>query len=78
MLFRMGYDGRRVRARFENGGDFHGTQCRSSLGVATDELPAMLPPGRRVYVFSPRRWTSETYDSVRTRIDRWSHDRLPD
>jgi hypothetical protein len=78
MLFRMGYDGRRVRARFESGGDFHGTECRSSLGIATDELPAMLPPGRRVYVFSPRRWTSQSYDSVRTRINRWPHDQLPD
>ena len=78
MLFRMGYDGRRVRARFENGGDFHDTHCRSSLGIATDELPAMLPPGRRVYVFSPRRWTSQSYDSVRTRINRWPHDQLPD
>jgi hypothetical protein len=78
MLFRMGYDGRRVRARFENGGDFQGTQCRSSFGIATDELPAKLPPGRRVYVFSPRRWTSQSYDIVRTRINRWSHDQLPD
>ena len=78
MLFRMGYDGRRVRARFANGGDFRGTECRSSLGVATDELPAVLPPGRRVYVFSPRRWTPESYDIVRTRINRWSHDQLLD
>jgi len=78
MLFRMGYDGRRVWARFAGGGDFRGTQCRSSVGIATDELPAMLPPGRRVYVFSPRRWTPESYDIVRTRIDRWSHDRLLD
>jgi hypothetical protein len=78
MLFRMGYDGRRVRALFACGGDFRGTECRSSLGVATDGLPAALPPGRRVHVFSPRRWTPETYKIVRTRIRRWSHDQLFD
>ena len=68
MLFRMGYDGRRLRAHLENGGDFRGSECRSSMGVATDELPAVLPFGRRIYVFSPRRWTAETYNIVRTRI----------
>jgi hypothetical protein len=70
--------GRRVRAHFANGGDFRGVECRSSLGVATDELPAELPPGRRVYVFSPRRWTPETYEIVRMRIRRWSPDQLFD
>jgi hypothetical protein len=74
MFFRMGYDGRRARARFANGGDFRGPECRSSLGVATDELPTTLPAGRRVYVFNPRRWTADTYQMVRTRIRQWSHD----
>jgi hypothetical protein len=78
MLFRMGYDGRRVRAHFANRGDFRSPDCRSSLGVATDELPAALPSGRRVYVFSPRRWTVESYGIVRTRIRQWSRDQLFD
>jgi hypothetical protein len=78
MLFRMGYDGRRVRARLAGGGDFRGGECRSSLGIATDELPDALPHGRRVYVFSPRRWTAASYEIVRTRIRRWSHDPLLD
>jgi hypothetical protein len=78
MLFRMGYDGRRVRARLANGDDFRGAECRSSLGVSTDELPDALPGGRRVYVFSPRRWTPETYQIIRTRIRRWSPDQLLD
>lgn len=78
MLFRMGYDGRRVLANFTNGGDFRTAECRSSLGVATDQLPAVLPAGRRIYVFSPRRWTAETYKIVRTRIRTWSHDQLSD
>jgi hypothetical protein len=78
MLFRMGYDGRRVRAHLAGGGDFRGEECRSSLGIATDELPDALPPGRRVYVFSPHRWTASSYEIVRTRIQRWSHDPLLD
>jgi hypothetical protein len=78
MLFRMGYDGRRVRAHLAGGGDFRGTECRSSLGIATDELPDALPPGRRIYAFSPRRWTPDAYEIVRTRIHRWSHDQLLD
>jgi hypothetical protein len=78
MLFRMGYDGRRLRAHLAGGGDFRGAQCRSSLGVATDELPATLPGGKRVYAFSPRRWTPETYQMVRARISQWSRDQPPD
>jgi hypothetical protein len=70
MLFRMGYDGRRLRAHLENGGDFRGRECRSSLGVAMDELPPAVPSGRRVYVFSPRRWTAEAYNTIRARIHR--------
>ena len=78
MLFRMGYDGRRVRALFANGGDFRSAGCRTSFGVATNELPSVLPGGRRVYVFSPRRWSQESYNIVRARIGQWSRDRLPD
>jgi hypothetical protein len=74
MLFRMGYDGRRVQARLAAGGDFREAACRSSLGISTDELPTALPSGRRVYVFNPHRWTEETYRIVHTRIPRWSSD----
>ncbi len=72
MLFRMGYDGRRVLAHFASNRDFRAAECRSSLGVATDELPLALPSSRRIYVFTPRRWTAETYQMVRERIRRWS------
>jgi hypothetical protein len=78
MLFRMGYDGRRLRRHFVDGGDFRSASCRSSLGVATDELPPALPPGRRIYAFSPRRWTAETYRTVRAMISQWSYASLPD
>jgi hypothetical protein len=68
MLFRMGYDGRRARTRLADGGDFRATECRASIGVATDELPRALPSGRRIYVFNPQRWTTEAYQLVRTRF----------
>jgi hypothetical protein len=78
MLFRMGPDGHRVREHFASGGDFRSASCRSSLGVAADELPSNLPPGRRIYVFSPRRWTAESYRTIRARIRPWSYASLPD
>src|SRR5262249_11187943 len=78
MLFRMGYDGRPVRALFANRGYFPRLGFRSSLGVASDELPTVRSSGRRVYVFSPRRWSAESYTMVRTRVRQWSRDQLSD
>jgi hypothetical protein len=78
MLFRMGYEGRRVHALFEGRGDFRERSCRSSFGVAADELPSVLPGGRRVYVFNPQRWSPQSYALVRTKVRQWSPDRLSD
>jgi hypothetical protein len=72
MLFRMGPDRRRIRAYFADGGDFRSANCRTSIGVATDELPPAIPAGRRIYAFSPRRWNAETYAALRERIRQWS------
>jgi hypothetical protein len=72
MFFRMGPDRRRIRAYFADGGDFGSANCRTSIGVATDELPPAIPPGRRIYAFSPRRWNAETYAALRERIRQWS------
>lgn len=55
MLFRMGSGGYRLRAKLAAGGDFTHRRCRSALGIATDTA-AVVPPGRRVYVFNPRPW----------------------
>jgi len=60
MFFRMGPDRRRIREYFADGGDFRSANCRTSIGVATDELPPSIPSGRRIYAFSPRRWNGET------------------
>lgn len=72
MFFRMGPDRRRIREYFADGGDFRSAKCRTSIGVATDELPPAIPPGRRIYAFSPRRWNAETYAVLRQRIRQWS------
>ncbi len=55
MLFRMGQDGLRLRARLAAGGDFRLPACRAAVGVSLD-APVTVPPGRRVYVFNPRPW----------------------
>ena len=72
MFFRMGPDRRRIREYFAGGGDFRAANCRTSIGVATDELPPAIPAGRRIYAFSPTRWNAETYHALRTRIRQWS------
>src|SRR5262245_11295503 len=72
MLFRLGPDRRRIRDYFADGGDFRSSNCRTSIGVATDELPPAIPAGRRIYAFSPRRWNAETYATLRERIRQWS------
>lgn len=55
MLFRMGSGGHRLRAKLAAGGDFTHRRCRTALGISTD-TPAVVPPGRRVYIFNPRPW----------------------
>ena len=57
MLFRMGRQGGRLRAKLEAGGDFGDPRCRTALGISLD-APVAFPPGRRVYVFNPRAWTA--------------------
>ncbi len=58
MLFRMG------QGEVWNRRDFDVPLCRSSVGVATDELPASIPSGRRVYFFHPSRWTEDAYHAA--------------
>jgi hypothetical protein len=58
MLFRMG------PGEVWNRRDFPVALCRSSVGVATDELPARIPAGRRIYFFHPGRWMEDDYHSA--------------
>jgi hypothetical protein len=65
MLFRMGPD------RYSPGADFSGELCRSSVGISTDELPARIPAGRRVYVFHPRSWSEDDEQALLRKVGRW-------
>lgn len=65
MLFRMGAgEPHEVR-------DFSAEVCRSSLGVATDELPYAAPHGRRIFIFHPRPWTRDAYRDALALARRW-------
>lgn len=73
MLFRLGPDRLRIAAHFSAGGDFRNARCRGSFGIATDEsqragFDAPTLAGRRAYVFSPKRWTADTYATIRQEI----------
>jgi hypothetical protein len=71
MLFRMGPDDERVRAYFAQGGDCAAAVARRSAGVATDELMPRLPPGRRVYIFSPHAWSREQEARAMMELKPW-------
>jgi hypothetical protein len=60
MLFRMGR-GSAAQYAIDGGGDFRQANCRTALGVATNEMRQRLPPGRRLYVFNPRPWDGDGY-----------------
>ncbi len=64
MLFRMG-SGERVPEDFSSG------VCRSSIGVSTEEAPARVPRGRRVYYFHAGPWSKESYEAAQAQAWRW-------
>jgi hypothetical protein len=64
MLFRMGA-GERVPD------DFAVPLCRSSIGIGTDEMPARVPSGRRLYFFYPQAWNRQAYEAVIAQAGRW-------
>jgi hypothetical protein len=65
MLFRMGPGER------PPDGDFAVPLCRSSVGVATDELPVRVPRGRRMYFFYPHAWNRQAYEAVVAQAGSW-------
>jgi hypothetical protein len=71
MLFRMTQGGEALRKRLAAGGDFRNPRCRAALGVASDSPIARAPPGRRVYLFSPRSWTAAEFDKARRGVEGW-------
>lgn len=60
MIFRMGADDKKIKALLANGEDFPEPLCRTSYGVALDEIfAAKLDRARRLYVFNNRAWTPQ-------------------
>lgn len=65
MLFQMGPDDRVVRRRLDRGEDFRDPLCRASAGIALDETPPRIPPGRRLYVFDSHRWSRRDWQRAK-------------
>jgi hypothetical protein len=70
MLYRMGPDGPAIRAGLERGEDFRARRCRRSVGISDDEPVPRLPAGRRLWLFSQRSWTRESFAGLRAEIAR--------
>jgi len=71
MLFRMQQSGEALRNRLAAGGDFRNPRCRAALAVATDSPIVRAPPGRRVYLFNPRSWTTQDFETARRQVESW-------
>jgi hypothetical protein len=68
MLFRMGPEGESVRAKLAAGRDFAEPRCRTAVAISTDTPSPRLPPGRRIYLFSPRSWTAADFQRIRRSV----------
>ena len=68
MVFAMGRGGPELSRRLATEGDFRSEQCRSAVGISTNDTSVSLPPKRRTYVFNPRPWTASAYASIRARL----------
>jgi hypothetical protein len=66
MLFRMGVDSSNIQRSLGSHTDFKAAPALQSVGISSDEPLPWIPPGRRVYIFSPKPWTPE---SVQKAVD---------
>jgi hypothetical protein len=66
MLFRMGRETARIRARVRRGSAFSLPVCRHGVGVSIDE--PWVAVGSRYWVFSPERWTEAGVRAVLRRL----------
>ncbi|HXQ70050.1 MAG TPA: hypothetical protein VN844_06165 [Pyrinomonadaceae bacterium] len=63
MLFRLGVDQRQFQRRLETGQPFESRQCQNAAGVSTDE-PVTPPAVDRLYIFSPKPWSKDSFTSA--------------
>ena len=69
MLFQMG-PAEQHRQSAAAAGGLRGAACRDALGLSLDEPVALRAQGRRVYIFSPARWTQPLVAEARRRAVR--------
>jgi len=64
MLFRMGIDRRQILSQLESGATFNSIPCRASAGVSVDEplSPELLSD--RLYIFSPKAWSGDSFKAA--------------
>lgn len=70
MLFRMGADKKYILQYLESGGDFRPSLCKGSLGISTDEVCPNFPPGRRIYIFHPGKWSPEAFGKIINEVNK--------
>ena len=66
MLFQMG-PAEQHRQSAAAAGGLQGATCGGALGLSLDEPVALRAQGRRVYMFSPTRWTQPLVAEARRR-----------
>jgi len=81
MLFRMGADREHVLVQLQSGRGFAPTPGLVAVGVATDEpetgealassSTGILDRIRRIYVFSPKRWSAEAVTATLAEVQQW-------
>jgi hypothetical protein len=69
MLYRLGHDARAIEAYLRKGGEFGPAMSRNSIGISLDESIVGVTAGKRVYLFSPRPWTSAEYDNAIRQVE---------
>ena len=69
MLFRMGVDRRQILSQLESAVSFKSRPCQLSAGVSTDEPLSFHLPRRRLYIFNPESWSSE---SLKTALEKYN------
>jgi hypothetical protein len=58
MFFRMGADQHSTRESLRE------PRCRTGIGISTDEIPNFLAPGKRIFVFTNKPWTEDSYRAI--------------
>ena len=64
MLFRMGPERGQILRFLERNNEFREPLCRSSVGISTDEPLIKISSKKRLYIFSPTKWTKKQVQQV--------------